>query len=199
MNYSPPINFGFIEKNEQNLEIIKKLEEKYSEIKEINLHIEKIFFVYSNYLKNSSKTLYFGIIDKDFSTIFFYSTEKINYSVDFILKYNNEDISFKEIKNKIIKKGIETYLFEMGIELTKSKNDLQKLVNLDLEEIGEFLNINLNLNNNISNYSRQLEMTENTFYYNGVIQCLVNIDPFKKLFLNRNKTRKIMSRTAASG
>ena len=194
MNCSPPINFGFIEKNEQNLEIIKKLEEKYSEIKEINLHIEKIFFVYSNYLKNSSKTLYFGIIDKDFSTIFFYSTEKINYSVDFILKYNNEDISFKEIKNKIIKKGIETYLFEMGIELTKSKNDLQKLVNLDLEEIGEFLNINLNLNNNISNYSRQLEMTENTFYYNGVIQCLVNIDPFKKLFLNRNKTRKIIGK-----
>ena len=190
--YDAPINFKFIEKeiiDEKYLELLIQLIEKNTGNREFaQLKSEKIFFVYgNNNLKSFYKAIYFGIISNN--VIYFYLYGKPNYSVDLIIKYKDDKL-LNEIKSIKIK-GLEIYLFEMGIDLSKSQSQsdlkLQKLLNFDLEEICTVLNININIKNSIISCSKPLKKIEYSFFYNGVIQCLVNINQLKDLFLNRIK------------
>ena len=180
-------NFRLIDANKK--EIMEQIKEKYCEDKSEDLIIKQIFFVYGNTNKNIKKTLYFGIIDNNMNEIYFYLFEKQNYSVDFIISYTNHNIFLSEIENKIVLKGIEIYLNEFGFDLFKPQ-EFQELINLDLEVIGKFLNKEIKNINNNTDYSKPLPKVEESFYYNGVIQSLVNIDQLKRLFLNRAKLLK---------
>ena len=189
--YSAYNNFRFIETNKK--EIMEKIIEEYYEDKNKNIITKKIFFVYGNTdIKDTSKTLYFGIMDTNLNAIYFYLFEKQSYSVDFIIYYNNLNILLDEIKNKIVLKGIEIYLSEMGIDLSKSK-EFQELINLDLKPIGNFLNIKLDIKNNIM-HSKPLIIVDKSYYFNSVIQCLANINQLKILFLNRAKLKKTIGK-----
>jgi hypothetical protein len=65
----------------------------------------------------------------------------------------------------------------------------QNLINNNLEKIG--IIINLNVNNEIKfiipEYSSKLEFINDPYFYVNIIQCLVNIEALKDIFLNRNK------------
>ena len=128
------------------------------------------------------------LLDRANNIIYFYLLEKDIYTADFVLEYNNEDIITNEIDNYILEEGIEIYLhYEMKIDLTKKEK--QNLINSKFEKIGKFICLNENINVKIINpviHSRILENIEDSYFFNRVIQCLVNIGPLKELFLNRN-------------
>ena len=110
----------------------------------------------------------------------------------FLLDYDNDDILIPEINNQIIKKGIMTYLYQMGIDF--NQNGRQALFDLEMKKLGIFYKGNDTKIDifNFPKYSRPLDYDE-TYYFNDVIQCLVNVDPLKNLFLNRKElfTKKI--------
>ena len=142
--------------------------------------------VYDNILEGKEKIIYVGIIDKLF--IYFYLIKNNEFEIEFIVKYNNEEILFKEIKDNIIPNGIEYYFNIMGNN-HKNNNNLEpkSLYDLDLNNIGFYININNKEINNIKfpEYPKSLEYTPNTYFYYGVIQCLLNIKRFRDLFLNK--------------
>ena len=73
----------------------------------------------------------------------------------------------------------------MGIDF--SKKGKQDLIDIGMEQIGLFYKENEIIDGiDYPKYSRPLDENE-TYYYNDVIQCLVNIDQLKNLFLNRKK------------
>ena len=174
------IYFGLIEKS---CPIIKKVID-IDPVNEKKLIITKVFFVYGD--NNCNHNLYFGIFDKNVNAIYFYLLGQEVYEPEFVLDYLDKKNMIKEIDKYILKKGIEAYLDEMGIDFTKKTK--QHLINNKLEEIGSFLILNENINITIYKneiYSRSL-MNNDAPFYNGIIQCLVNIRPLKDIFLNRN-------------
>ena len=180
-NYEYPINFKFIEEHDSGLIVELK---KYENINEMDLYKTKMFFVYNdNFLK---KKLYFGILASDRNVIYFYSFEKESYNVEFIIHYDNVDFLFYEIKDHILLKGIEAYLYELGI--CYNQGERQYLYNYKLEKIGLIFFLNDDKKYNYPLYhSNILENIKDSHYYNGVIQCLANITQLKHIFLNRNK------------
>jgi len=93
---------------------------------------------------------------------------------------------FKEIKDNIMPNGIEVYLNIMN---NNHENNLEQksLYDLDLNNIGFYININNKEINNIiiTEYSKGLKYIPNTYCYSGIIQCLVNINPLRDIFLNK--------------
>ena len=178
-NYSYPINFELIEK-EDNEEIFKS-GEKLKFINRKDLLEKKVIFVYENNLYK--KKIYISIIDDN--KLYFYLIENDNFQIQFILIYNNEKVLFVELNN-IAKKGIEQYLFEASLDLSKTQiNHYQNLIDIDLSKIGTFLNfkeINIKVGRFVSHclYNNSLQIS---FY--GVIQCLLNINFLTELFLDR--------------
>ena len=180
-DYEYPENFRFIEEN--NFELINELK-KNENINDIELYKTKMFFVCDDsFYKNK---LYFGILPSNKNDIYFYSFKQQNYTADFLIHYEDNDLLFFEIKNQILTKGIEAYLYEMGVNYNREKK--QNLFNFRLEKIGliYFLNSNLEYNYPLHN-SNTLENIKDSHYYNGVIQCLINIRPLKHIFLNRSR------------
>jgi len=182
--YSFPINFGFLEKKE-NEELINKILQEDKNIKK-DLYISKIIFTYGSQDNPYSK-FYFGVLKDNY--ICFYLLYSKNYYPEFLINYNNEDILSKEINEGIIQKGIENYLNEMGI-IDLSNKKTHPIYNFKLEKIGN-LHIPkekdiLKINNSIISHSKCLNYIEDSYYYNSVIQCLVNIGSLKNIFLNRN-------------
>ena len=114
-NISYPIDFYFIEKEEQSFEILEL-----SKIVRLEALPEyKIFFVFDNNFKKEKKNIYIGLMDKDFKenklfVIYFYLLKNKEFGIEFIVKYYDEEMMFKEIKDKIIPNGIEFYLNIMG-------------------------------------------------------------------------------------
>ena len=181
--YEYRIYFGLIETND---EIINQLI-KIDKICKNDLLSVKIFFVYGDIKYH--RNLYFGLLDKakDNNIIYFYLFEKDIYKAEFVLEYNDKNIMINEIDNYILREGIEIYLHhEMKIDFTK-KEKQNLMGRKNNKKIGKFICLNENINVKIFNpviHSRSLESSEGTFYFNGVIQCLVNIGPLKELFLN---------------
>ena len=182
--YKYPVNFGIIENSEK--ELINQLITNNKIINKEELYLTKMFFVEG---KNNTinKNIYIGLFKNDDNIIYFYLIENEGYSIEFSLEYNNKDLIFLEINNLILKNGIETYLYDMGVFLSKKeKQDLIKIKNNEFEKIGLFYDLKKNRQKvQINTNSRNLENIMDSYYYNGVIQCLVNIEPFKNIFLNR--------------
>ena len=177
-----PIDFYLIDKEEYSFEI-KELSNIF---KSEALPEYKIFFVYdNNAFKGKQKNIYFVIIDNLF--IYFYLKKNNEFEIEFIVKYKKEEIMFKEIKNNIISYGIEVYLNIMGNNYENNNIKQKSLYDLDLNKIGFYININNKEINNIKfpEYPKSLEYTPNTYFYCGVIQCLLNIKIFRDIFLNK--------------
>ena len=187
-DYEYPNNFIFIEKEKEDF-IKKILKDNINNINEKEIYIATLFFVYDN-CDNKNNT-YIGLLDnKGKNVIYFYMFKEEKYVFNFLLDYsidkndNNDDILISEINNQIIKKGIITYLYQMGIDFTQ--NGRQVLIDLEMKKLGTLYKGNDAKTDifNFPKYSRVLEDDE-TYYFNDVIQCLVNIEPLKNLFLNR--------------
>ena len=181
----PKINndFGIFLKNEENDLIINNLN-----IKKEDLFIANIFFI--ERINNiNSNTLYFGLINNR-QNIYFYLVENEKYILKILIYYENEEIMNQEIEKNIIPYGIEEYLLETGIDFTNI-DYIQKLYNIELKKIGKLYNkSNLDLDKIKPQYTRNLESLQWSYYYNAVIQCLVNIGFLKDIFLNREKLVK---------
>ena len=180
-NIHYPIDFYFIEKEEYSFEI-KELSNIF---KSETLPEYKIFFVYNNNLDEKQKIIYFGLIYNLF--IYFYLVKNNAFKIEFIVNYYNEEIMFKEIKDIIIPNGIEVYLNMMSDHQENNNIEQIKLYDLSLNNIGFYININNKEISNIKNheYSKYLNYIPNTYFYCGIIQCLVNIKALRKIFLNK--------------
>ena len=182
-NYKYPVNFGIIEKGEQ--ELINQLIKNNASINIEDLYLTKIFFV--NGRKNfNSKKIYIGLFNNNDNLIYFYLFGNQDYSIEFLLEYINHDKLFYEINEQILKKGIEAYIYDLGVYFSKKeKKDLIINNNNEFEQIGFFYDLNKKRKINQIYNSRALDNIQDFYYYNGVIQCLVNIEPLKNIFLNR--------------
>ena len=182
--YSFPINFGFLEE-EENEELIKKISKKDKSI-ENDKYISKIFFIYGSQDNPNSK-VYIGVLKENYISFYLLSSE--NYYPEFLINYNNEDILSKEINDGMIQKGIEKYLNIMGI-MDLSNKKTHPLYNFKLEKIGNLYLPKekdvIKINNSAISHSKCLNYIKDSYYYNSVIQCLVNIGPLKNIFLNRS-------------
>jgi hypothetical protein len=187
-NYIYPINFCLIEKEEYNYEILE-LSKIY---KTEALPEAKIFFVFDNDLNKEKKNIYFGLINNGENKknklffIYFYLVKNNEFEIEFIVCYYDEERMFKEIKDNIIPNGIEVYLNIMNNNHDNNKEQ-NPLYDIDLNNIGFYINLNNKEFNNfeISEYSRRLDYIPNTYFYCGIIQCLVNIKPLIDIFLNK--------------
>ena len=181
--YKYPINFRFMEFNKELIDQL--LEDK--TIGKDDKYLTKMFFISDT--RNNPKKIYFGILEDNTNVIYFYKFEKSKYNVQFLIKYENANILSKEIEDNILVKGIETYLYEMRINI---EHKLQFLINDNLEKIGIILNVNVDVKNKfiIPEYSNKLEFINDSYFYVNVIQCLVNIEDLKKIFLNRSELFK---------
>jgi len=180
-NISYPIDFYFIEKEEYNFEI----DELSNIFQTENLPIYQIFFVYDDILKEKQKNIYIGLIYN--LSICFYLIENYEFKIEFILSYNNEQI-YKEIKDNIIPNGIEAYLNMTSNH--QEDNNIKEPISLydfDLNKLGFYINLNSKDINNIKihEYSKNHAYIPYTYYYCGIIQCLVNIKPLREVFLNK--------------
>ena len=169
-----PKHFGIIEKNRENESIIEKMK------KQKTIFQYKILFI--NEYKQKINNIYIGIINDTKYNINFYLIVEQDYSLEYIINYKSKDLMVNDIENNIIPKGIATYIYETGTDFSNTKTN--KLFNKKLELIGYIANLN-NKNYNLKEYSNNLETFEDSYYYIALIQCLVNIKPLKKLFLNK--------------
>ena len=188
-NISYPIDFYFIEKEEYSLEILELL----NILKFEALPEYKIFFVYDDNIKNKNKNIYAGLINnKDIKEnksffIYLYLLKYNKFEIEFIINYNDKERMNKEIKDNIIPNGLYAYLNIMS-NIHEKNNIIQKpLYDLDLNKIGFYINLNNKEINNINfhEYPKSLEYTPNTYFYCGVMQCLLNIKRFREIFLNK--------------
>ena len=181
--YEYPTDFGYIEKEKEY--IINKLLKKDININDNDIYIKTMFFIEEQYIIQTNH-YHLGILDNNI--IYFYLINEDKLEFKFLLEYENESIIQSEIKTQIIKEGILVYLYKMGIDF--SKKGRQNLIDINIKKIGEFINFNNSIEKiDHVQYSRTLEKNE-ILIYNNIIQCLVNIGPFKDLFLNRNQLYK---------
>jgi hypothetical protein len=180
-NISYPIDFYFIEKEEYSFEILELLKIFKSE----DLPEYKIFFVYDHNLKGKKKNIYVGLINN--LVIYFYLLKNKSFEIEFIVNYYDEEMMFKEIKDNIIHNGIEVYLNIMGNNHENNNIEPKTLYDIDLNNIGFYINVNnKEINNiNIHEYSKGHQFIPNTNFLLGIIQCLINIKPLREIFLNK--------------
>ena len=181
--YSFPINFGFLEEKDSE-ELIKKISREDKRIKN-DLYISRIIFV-NGIENNPNSNVYFGVLNDNY--ICFYLLSSKNYYPEFLINYNSKNILSKEIDEGIMQKGIENYLNEMGI-MDLSNKKTHPLYNFKLEKIGSLYVPKekdiIKINNSVT-HSKCLNYIKDSYYYNSVIQCLVNIGLLKNIFANRN-------------
>jgi len=188
-NFNFPVDFYFIEKEKFHSEILEL-----SRIFKIEAFPEyKIFFVCGNNIQKEKKSIYIGLIsnkdikDNKLFAIYFYSIKYDVFEIEFIVNYDNEEMMFKEIKDNIMPNGIEVYLNIMNNNHDNNNFEKKLLYDLDLNNIGFYINLNNKEINNIkiTEYSKGLEHIQNTYFFSGIIQCLVNIKPLREVFLNK--------------
>ena len=141
-NFSYPVDFYFIEKEKFLPEILKL-----SRIFKIEDFSEyKIIFVCDNNMQKEKKSIYIGLIlnkdikDNKLFVIYFYSIKYDRFEIEFIIKYYNEEMMFKEIKDNIMPKGIEVYLNIMNNNHDNNNLEEKLLYDLDLNNIGFYIN-----------------------------------------------------------
>ena len=197
LNY--PIDFEFIDK-EYYESIINILGSKDKIINIDKFLISKMFFVnWQNYIPEEQLTsfnnnIYIGLIDDNNSVIYFYLINNKEYLFKFILQFNDKNIMYEEINN-IKREGVGQYISEVGVDFSKVKvEESFDLIKYDLKSIGMFINFNNKYVNkiNIPKISKCLQYIEDLYFYNGVLQCLSNIQKIGSFFLNRNNLIKVI-------
>ena len=181
-NISYPIDFYFIEKEDYSFEILELSQIFKSE----PLPEYKIFFVYDYNSRGKKKNIYVGLINN--LIIYFYLVKNKELEIAFVLNYYDEERILKEINDSIMINGIEFYLNMMSN--SHENNNIEPktfLYDLDLNNIGFYINLNNKEINNIKmiEYSKGNQYIPYTNFYFGVIQCLVNIKPLREIFLNK--------------
>ena len=183
-----PIDFSFISKKNGEL-IIKDLVSKYKDINIEDFCSAQIFFV--NYQNNIPKEKmkfypsqkYIGL--KKENKIFFYLILKHTFEFAFLINYEKEEIINEEIQKKIMKKGIGSYIIENGVEFA---NNYYNIINYDLKEIGFCINFDKNKKLLYkTGRSKLLKDAKNSYTFNNVLQCLVNIKELKNFFFDQNQ------------
>ena len=117
------------------------------------------------------------------------------YTFDFLLNFNDKNITFEEIKY-IKQKGIGQYLFEMGIEFSKTLESYD-LIDNNLNNIGYFINYKTKSEKNLFYFrdcSKNFVNFENAKFYRVVLLCLCNLDELMKFFLFKNELKNIMDK-----
>jgi len=188
-NFTYPVDFYFLEKEEYSFEIL----ELSKMIKSEDLSEYKIFFVFDNNLIKEKTNIYIGLINnKDIKlnkifSIYFYLVKNNKFEIEYIVNYYKEERMFKEIKDNIMTNGIEVYLNIMSNNHENNDIEQKPLYDIDLNNIGFYINLNNKKINNIKikEYSKSLEYIPNTYFFFGVIQCLVNIKHLREIFLNK--------------
>ena len=178
-----PYDFGLIEKKNHETIIKNLVGDETIDIEDIS---SKIFFV--KWLQSYENKVYLGIIDnKNKGVIYFYLFDENKYSFEFLLQFYEENIIYEEIKTKIKTKGIGLYLIEMGIDF--SENESHDLYNDKMEMIGLCINNNKKKNNIIleSLIPKNIQNEDNYGFINKILIGLINLEPFKKIFLNIKK------------
>ena len=176
-----PSNFLLLEKNEPNESRFKNLN-----IHESDIFIYKIFFTYGNEFK---KNFYFGFIE-NIKNIFFYSIkDNYKYNLEYSLKFASEEKMEKEIKENILIKGIDAYLYDMEIDFSNNQ-EFQELCDIKLKQIGQVLILNKKVYGPIT-YSKDLEEFKYSDNFNAIIQCLVNIKYLKIIFKRKDISKRI--------
>ena len=76
----------------------------------------------------------------------------------------------------------------MGNNYENNNIEPKTLYDIDLNNIGFYINVNnKEINNiNIREYSKGHQYIPNTYFLLGIIQCLINIKPLKEIFLNKH-------------
>lgn len=183
-----PVDFGFINKKKNEI-MIKKLVSKFRDISVEDFCTAKIFFVnYQNGIpkerkKYFSNQKFVGIkIEK---IIYFYLILNNSFEFEFVINYENEEIINEEIQKYIMKKGIGSYINEMGVNISIKYFNL---VNYDLNDIGFCINFD---NNKRGLYQKDrtklLKGDRNSFFFYDVLQCLANIKELKYFFFDKEK------------
>ena len=180
-----PVDFGFVDINNYE-SIIKDLTSKDTNINIKDFCCAQIFF--ANYQNNSKEypnenenQKYIGV--KIGNKIFFYTQSKFMLKFEFLIDYENEEIIKDHIEKYIIKKGIGSYINDMGVNFSIKYFNL---IDYEFNEIGSCFNFNIN---KINLFKRErtklLKGDQNSFFFNNVLQCLVNIKEIKNLFFKK--------------
>ena len=193
-----PFDFGFVKKT-NNETIINNLidDNENTRIEDI---CSEMFFVNWNNIqiqkeKSHNNKVYIGIIDNNNKcVIYFYLFDQDVYLFEFVLQFYDEEIMREEIKTKIKTKGIGFYLIEMGINLANRFTNYD-LINEKMDIIGFYINNCKIKNDDISverMISKSIKKIENYDFINGVLIGLINLEPIKKIFLNKNILKNLI-------
>ena len=187
--FKHPIDFGFVSKKNSEL-IIKDLVSKYKDINIEDFCSAQIFFVnFQNDIPKEIVKLYpnqkFGGLKIE-NRIIFYSILKHTFEFEFLINYyEKEEIINEEIQKKIMKKGIGSYINEYGVEYS---NNYYNILNYDLKEIGFCINFDKEKKKlYIKDRSKFLKGGKDSYFFNGILQCLVNIRELKNFFFDQNQ------------
>jgi len=177
-----PVDFGFVEK--ENYEsIIKDLVSKDKNINIKDFCSAQIFFVnYQNNIPKEYENQKFMGVKID-NKIFFYIQSRYIFIFEFLIDYENEGIINDHIKKYLIKKGIGSYINDMGANIsTKYFN----LIDYEFNEIGSCFNFNKSKRKLFKREKTKiLKDNQDSFFFNNALQCLVNIKEIHNFFSNK--------------
>ena len=170
--YPYPREFYIICKDENNKYMMENLIQHFK-IDKIDIDIKKIFI-------NKYEKIYICIIDGPF--IYFYHLKDKNYSLSFIIKYNNEEILNNEVIKNLSLQSIESYINFMIIK----EPDI--LYDTDFKIIGTLINIKNKFDilkkRNYPNMQRPRKEYINIY---AILIVLSNIKEFQEnIFIDKN-------------
>ena len=206
-NLEYPIDFEYIQKDENNEKIIEEIADNDIRIKLSDFLIYEIFIdvfrpneLEKNNKKQSSTNIkYICIIIENKQLIYIYSY-KNTYNIEKIIKVfqknENDTDSFNELVKLFKENGIDACLAEMGIDFEKI-NISQNLIDINIEIIGQIIiyKKEKNIKKKINQKSACLEATEiECPFFNSLIQCLINIKPMMDTFMDRQNLIKMFKK-----
>ena len=200
-NFKFPLNFSLLDKEKYEY-VIKYLSSQDSCINIQNIMSSKIFFInWQNNLEKreennlNSNNLYMGVLDNNNDCIiYFYSINEDKYIFEFLIVFNENKSIYEEFTKYIKPLGIGKYLSEMGINFS-NKELIENLINKDLKKLGFFINFFPKNINNVwtPTYPKNIEYKESSDFLIWILNCLLNIEPLKNFFLDRNELSKIIN------
>jgi ubiquitin C-terminal hydrolase len=184
-----PIDFGFVDKNSYE-SIIKELVSKKKNINIEDFCSAEIFVVnYQNNIPEEQIKLYpnqkfIGL--KIDNKIIFYIQSKFTLNFEFLINYENDGINInEEIQKYIMKKGIGSYIINMGVNFSVKYFNL---IDNDFNEIGFCINFDINKRSLYkSEKAKVLKGAKNSYFLNNVLICLLYIKELKNFFFNKEQ------------
>ena len=184
-----PVDFGFVDKNSYE-SIIKDLISKKKNISIEDFYSAQIFVV--NYQNNIPKELIKLYPNQKFiglkidNKIIFYIQSKFILNFEFLINYENKGINInEEIQKNIMKKGIGSYIINMGVNFSVKYFNL---IDNDFNEIGFCINFDINKRRLYKKEkTKVLKGAKNSYFLNNVLICLLYIKELKNYFCNKEQ------------